>query len=199
MTANQGIFEKDQTAIVTIDIQLDYFRGGKFPLWRAKRALRQNRRLLDWARTEGLPIWHVQHFGLRPEGKFLTQGSAGTALHPGLAIRANEGIVPKHFPNSFRETTLEQELRQRGITTVIWTGMITWMCVDTTVRAAFDLGFRNILIKDATAAGWLYRKWGKIPLVVPPWRSQSAFIAAIGFVHAKVMGLQEFLGRADQG
>jgi len=72
--------------------------------------------------------------------------------------------------------------------------MITWMCVDTTVRAAFDLGFHNVLIKDATAAGWLYRKLGKFPLVVPPWRSQAAFVAAIGFIHARVISLQEFFG-----
>lgn len=185
--------EKTQTAVVTIDIQMDYFWGGRFPLWRAHSALRKTRKLLDWARSQGVSVIHVQHFGLRPDAKFLRDQTEGTALHPGLAIQEDEVIVSKHFPNSFRDTNLELQLRNRGIDTVIWAGMITWMCVDTTVRSAFDLGFKNILIKDATAAGWMFRKAGWMPIIITPWRSQSAFLAAIGFVHARVLGLSQFL------
>jgi len=191
---NAAIQLVDQfTAVVTIDIQLDYFPGGRFPLWRARHALKRNRQLLVWARQRGLPIFHVQHFTLRPGARFLQDGTPGTALHPGLAIQDGEPVIAKHFPNSFRDTNLEQSLRERGITTVIWTGMISWMCVDTTVRAAFDLGFKNILIHDATASGPLLRNVGGWPGIVWPWRLQSSFMAALGAFHAQVLGLRDFL------
>ena len=189
--------EPQHTAVVTIDIQKDYFPGGRFPLWRARHALKQTRLLLSWARQRGLPIIHIQHFTLRPGARFLQDGTPGTALHPGLEIRAGELVIAKHFPNSFRETNLEQSLRDRGITTVIWAGMISWMCVDTTVRAAFDLGFINILIHDATASGPLLRNVGGLPGILWPWRLQSAFMAALGAFHARVIGLRDLLRLAD--
>jgi nicotinamidase-related amidase len=179
------------TAVVTIDIQLDYFRGGKFPLWGAAKALRRTRELLTWARRSGLPVIHIQHFTLRPDARFLVDGTPGTALHPGLEVQPGEAVVAKHFPNSFRETDLEARLRAMGVTTVIWAGMISWMCVDTTVRAAFDLGFSNILVQDATASGPLLRAVGRLPGIVLPWRAQSAFIAAIGVVHARLVRARE--------
>ena len=73
-------------------------------------------------------------------------------------------------------------------------GMITWMCVDTTVRAAKDLGFDNIVASDATAAGPLIRNSGRLPGVVPPWRSQSAFLAALGAWHARVVPVRAIIG-----
>jgi nicotinamidase-related amidase len=195
MKTNRPVINPKATAVVTIDIQLDYFRGGKFPLWGAARALRRTRELLEWARQEGLPVIHVQHITLRPDARFLGAGTPGTALHPGLGLRPGEAVVTKHFPNSFRETDLEARLRARGAKTVVWAGMISWMCVDTTVRAAFDLGFSNILVKDATASGPLPRSVGRLPGIVPPWRAQSTFIAAIGLLHAKLVRARDLAGR----
>ena len=60
------------TAIVTIDIQLDYFPGGRFPLFRAKAATRKAALVLAAGRTRGLPIFHVRHEGLDPNGRFLS-------------------------------------------------------------------------------------------------------------------------------
>jgi nicotinamidase-related amidase len=186
-------FPEGRTAVVTIDIQLDYFPGGRFPLWRAGRALKRAARLLDWARDQGLPVIHVRHSSDRAGARFLLAGTPGIALHPGLGIREGETIVDKHFPSSFHQTDLEQQLRARGITTVIWAGMITWMCVDTTVRAAKDLGFDNFVASDATAAGPLLRNAG-LPGLVPPWRSQSAFLAALGAYHAQVLPVKAIIG-----
>ena len=180
-----------KTAIVTIDIQKDYFVGGAFPLWRSGRALRQTKKLLDVGRARGLPIFHVHHENVRPDALFFRPGTAGLALHEGLGIREGEILIHKHFPNSFRGTELEATLRALGVERVIWAGMMTWMCVDTTVRAAKDLGFDNVLIADATASGIMLATGGRG--LVMPWTTQRTFLAALSFVHARVINLRTFL------
>jgi nicotinamidase-related amidase len=172
------------TAIVTIDIQLDYFPGGRFPLFRAGAAARNAALVLAEGRTRGLPIFHVRHEGLDPKGRFLVAGTPGTGLHPALAVPedGSEPIIVKHRPDSFLGTDLEERLRAIGAGRVVWMGMKSWMCVDTTDRAAKAKGFYNILVEDACAAGWLLHRG----LPVFPWSSHRAFMAALGAHHAEL-------------
>jgi nicotinamidase-related amidase len=174
-----------KTAIVTIDIQMDYFPGGKFPLFRAKAALRKAALVLAEGRRRSLPIFHVRHEGLDPNGRFLVQFTPGTELHPGLGVPADgsESVVVKHMPDSFLGTDLEERLRAAGADRVVWMGMMSWMCVDTTVRAARAKGFDGILVEDACAAGWLLH--GGLPVF--PWSSHRAFMAALGSSFAKLV------------
>lgn len=174
-----------KTAIVTIDIQLDYFRGGRFPLFRAKAAARKAALVLAEGRSRGLPIFHVRHEGLDPKGRFLVRGTKGTELHPLLGVPADGGepIVVKHKPDSFLETDLEERLRAAGVDRVVWMGMMSWMCVDTTVRSARAKGFEGVLVEDACAAGWLLH--GGLPVF--PWSSHRAFMAALGSAFAKLV------------
>jgi len=181
MNMNQTL-DPTRTALVVIDVQNDYFPGGLFPNWGARKALRQVLALRDWARSRGLPIFWVRHTSARPGAPFFHPGTPGRELHPALEPRADEPIVDKDRPNSFAGTGLEDELRRRGVDTVVWSGMMAWMCVDTTVRAAKDLGFRNLVAYDATASGWVKGPWGP----VAPWTAQRAFISALGFVHAEL-------------
>jgi nicotinamidase-related amidase len=173
------------TAIVTIDIQMDYFPGGKFPLFRAKAAARRTALVLAAGRERGLPIFHVRHEGLDPKGRFLVAGTPGTELHPALAVPGDgsELVIVKRLPDSFLGTGLEELLRAAGIGRVVWMGMMSWMCVDTTVRAAKAKGFDSILVEDACASGWLLHRG----LPVFPWSSQRAFMAALGSHHAKLV------------
>ena len=167
-----------KTALVVIDVQNDYFPGGRFPLFRANAALKNVLALRDWARGRSIPIFWVRHTS-RAESRFFRPGTPGRELHPRL-VPGDETIVDKTTPNSFVGTNLEALLRKSGVDTVVWAGMMTWMCVDTTVRAAKDLGFSNILAHDACASGWLKGPHG----VVTPWSSHKAFVAALGFHHA---------------
>ncbi len=177
------------TAIVTIDIQMDYFPGGRFPLFRATAAARQAAKVLALGRAKGLPILHVRHEGLDPKGRFLVAGTSGTKLHPALGAdeHAEEAVVVKHAPDSFLGTDLEERLRDLGARRVVWMGMMSWMCVDTTVRAAKTKGFDNILVEDACAAGWLLHRG----LPVTPWSSHRAFMAALGSHHARLVRASE--------
>lgn len=60
-------------------------------------------------------------------------------------------MIIKYYPNSFHETELDSYLKEKGIKKVIVCGMMTHMCVDTTVRAAMDYGYEVDLVADGCA------------------------------------------------
>jgi nicotinamidase-related amidase len=138
-------------ALVLIDLQNDYFPGGTMELVDADRAVEQAALLLQAFRKKGLPIFHVQHIAKRPGATFFLPGTAGAEIHNAVRPGTGERLVVKHFPNSFRETTLLEDLRSAGASKLTFAGMMTHMCVDTTVRAAADLGFPCALAQDGCA------------------------------------------------
>ena len=140
-----------QTALLLIDIQNDYFPGGAMELVGSHEAGQRAAMLLTAFRSKGLPAIHVQHISTRPGATFFLPDTRGVEIHECVAPQTGETVIRKHFPNSFRETALLDQLRGRRIDTLVIGGMMTHMCVDTTVRAAFDLGFASQLAHDACA------------------------------------------------
>ena len=140
------------TALVLVDIQRDYFPGGRMALPDADNAGRRAADLLARCRAASMPVIHVRHESIRPGSTFFLPGTEGADIHPLAAPLPGEAVVTKNFPNSFRDTALLQHLRDLGATDIIVVGMMTHMCIDTTVRAAFDLGFRCRVAGDATAS-----------------------------------------------
>jgi nicotinamidase-related amidase len=138
-------------ALVLIDLQNDYFPGGTMELTGAEPAVAQAARLLAAFRQKGHPVFHVQHLAARPGATFFLPGTRGAEIHASVQPGAGERVVTKHFPNSFRQTTLLEDLRSAGATKLTFAGMMTHMCVDTTVRAAADLGFACSLAQDGCA------------------------------------------------
>ena len=138
-------------ALVLIDIQRDYFAGGRMTLEGADAAAENAGRLLQHFRARDLPLVHVQHLSTRPTATFFIPGTDGIEFHGAVAPHAGELVVQKNFPNAFRATRLDTELRARGVTELVIAGMMTHMCIDTSVRAAFDLGFKVDLAHDACA------------------------------------------------
>jgi nicotinamidase-related amidase len=108
--------------------------------------------VLDACRARGEGVIHVQHVWDAAEASFMRPGTAGVEIHERVAPHDDEPVVRKAHPNAFLDTTLEQELRARGVDHVVVCGMMTSMCVDATVRAAVDLGFRATIVHDACAA-----------------------------------------------
>jgi nicotinamidase-related amidase len=141
------------------------------------------KKVLDKAREKHEPIIHIQHTSLRPNATFLSPGTPGSEIHPLVAPLPDEIVVQKHHPNSFRETTLLDELRSLQISRLFFCGMMTHMCIDTTVRAASDLGFQCIVVGGATATKDL--TYGSI--TVPAAHVQAAFLAALSGLFAKVI------------
>lgn len=138
-------------ALVLIDLQNDYFPGGRMELVRADAAVARAAEVLAAFRARSLPVIHVQHIAEEADATFFLPGTAGAELHPSVQPAAGEALVVKHFPNGFRETRLLDELRAVGATGLTFAGMMTHMCVDTTVRAASDLGYACELAQDACA------------------------------------------------
>jgi nicotinamidase-related amidase len=171
------------TALILVDIQNDYFSGGRNPLVGSEDAAEVARQALDKSRERQETIIHVQHTSLRPNATFFLPGTPGAEIHPLVAPRPDELVVQKHFPNSFRETTLLEELRRRNISQLTFCGMMTHMCIDTTVRAACDLGFACTVIGAATATKDLTH--GSI--TVPAAHVQAAYLAGLNGLFAKVI------------
>jgi nicotinamidase-related amidase len=106
-------------------------------------------RLLACWRAAGRPIIHVRHVSREP-GSTYRPGQPGVEFKPEAAPRAGEDVVTKHRPGAFAGTDLESMLHRRGITEVVIAGVITNNSVEATARAAGDLGFRTVVVADAT-------------------------------------------------
>ena len=139
-------------ALLLIDIQNDYFRGGKFPLAGMEKAAQNARNILADFRARGLPVIHIRHVSLGEGAAFFRQDTAGSEIHALVAPADGETVLIKHYPNSFRETGLDAKLKSLGVTTIHVVGAQTNMCVDTTTRAGFDLGYRMVIHERACAA-----------------------------------------------
>ena len=161
--------------LLLIDLQNDYFPGGAMELVGSTVAVARAAGLLQRFRERRLPVIHIQHVATRPGATFFLPGTAGAEIHADVAPRAEETVFQKHFPNSFRETPLLEHLRRHGITQLVVAGMMTHLCVDTTVRAAADLGFQCRLAADACATRDL--AFGGV--TVPAAQVQAAFLAAL--------------------
>ena len=175
------------TALVLVDLQNDYFPGGTMELVGADSAVAQAALLLQAFRQRALPIFHVQHIAKRPGATFFLPGTHGAEIHDAVRPTAGESVVVKHFPNSFRETSLLEDLRSAGASKLVFAGMMTHMCIDTTVRAAADLGFQCALALDACATRALQFAGQRIEAE----HVQLAYLAGLHGAFASVRSVQE--------
>jgi nicotinamidase-related amidase len=177
-----------KTALLVIDIQKDYFPGGKYPLVNPLEAAQKAYMILQCFRESGNRHVHIQHISLEPDATFFISGDRGTDIHDSAAHFEGEPIVYKHEPNSFLNTNLLELLRSWEIERVVITGMMTHMCVDATARAASDLGFQVIIAEDACATRDL--KYGDT--TIPAELVHKSFLAALKS-YGKVMKSEEIL------
>lgn len=174
-------------ALLIVDIQNDYFPGGSMELDGSVAAGANAGILLSAFRNRGLPIVHVQHLSLRPGATFFVPGTPGVEIHPSVTPHVGETIVQKNFPNSFRQTSLTEALQQRDISDLVIAGMMTHMCIDTTTRAAFDLGFKCRLAHDACATRALAFEGRTIPAA----QVHASFVAALHGLFANAATARE--------
>jgi len=169
-------------ALIIIDIQNDYFPGGRMELEGSPEASLQAAKLLQGFREKGLPVVHIQHVSNRPGASFFLPDTEGVNIHANVAPRAGETVIQKNFPNSFRGTGLLEQLRVQGTDHLVIAGMMTHMCVDATTRAAFDLGFSCSLAHDACATRAVAFGEQRVPAA----QVHAAFLAALNGLYAKV-------------
>jgi nicotinamidase-related amidase len=177
-------------ALVIVDIQKDYFPGGAHPLVAPEAAAAATRQVLDAFRAAGDPVVHVRHVWDDEEATFMRPETEGVEIHSEVAPAKGELVITKEFPNSFRETALEEELRVRDVDSLVVCGMMTSMCVDATVRAAVDLGFDTTVVHDACATRDLLFDGRSVPAS----QVHSAFLAALGDGYATIVSSDEIAG-----
>lgn len=178
------------TALLIVDIQNDYFPGGKMELEGALQAGQKAGTLLQCFREHGGKHIHIQHESRRPGATFFIPGTDGIRIHDSVTHFEGEPIVHKQFPNSFRETNLLEMLRGWEIERVVICGMMTHMCVDATVRAAADYGFQVVIAEDACATRAL--TYGDI--TVPASHVHAAFLAAFKS-YGTLMNTEDIISR----
>ncbi|SNT71153.1 cysteine hydrolase family protein [Psychrobacter sp. LV10R520-6] len=135
-------------AIVLIDFQNEYVDGA-MPLGDAgSKATANARLLLDKARKESIPLFHIAHHG---NEKIFDPSSSNVAIVDSLQPMNDEKTVTKTHPNAFHDTQLQELIKATGKQQIIFAGFMSHMCVSSSVRAAFDLGFENFVCHDACA------------------------------------------------
>jgi nicotinamidase-related amidase len=171
-------------ALVIIDIQNDYFPGGKMELEGADAAAAHASSVLKKFRQQKMPIFHVRHLSTRPGSTFFIPGTEGAEIHAKVKPLAGETVVEKNFPNAFRGTNLQQVLPVKNL---VIAGMMTHMCVDASVRQAADLGYKVTLLGNACAT----RAQSYGGETVPARQVHAAFLAALNGFYAKVINAHE--------
>jgi nicotinamidase-related amidase len=174
-------FDPQTTALVVIDMQRDFVDPGGFgealgnDVSLLRRALEPTRRVLDACRAGGVMVIHTRE-GHRPDlsdcppaklargrldsgigdagpmGRILVRGEYGHDIVDSLKPVAGEPVVDKPGKGAFYATDLESMLRNRGITSLVVTGVTAEVCVQTTVREANDRGFECLVLSDCIAS-----------------------------------------------
>ncbi|MDQ7734461.1 cysteine hydrolase family protein [Halomonas sp. SpR1] len=176
-------------AIIVVDIQNEYFPGGKLPLIGIEKAAKNAAKVIEHARSTKDFVVYLQHESTDSEAPFFTPGSQEVAIHPMVAPLESETVLVKHFPNSFLETGLKELLDKQGIDEVVVIGAMSHMCIDATSRAASDLGYKTMTIHDACATMDLEFDDVKIPA----HQVHASIMAALAFAYGTVITTSQYI------
>jgi nicotinamidase-related amidase len=133
------------TALLIIDVQNLMFAPDN-PAYDGEALLARLSALIAAARNAATPLIYVQHCDA--EGSAMAHGTVGWEIHPAITPEAGDTIVQKRHPDAFHNTSLQGELEARGIRRLVAAGLQTELCVDTTCRRAFSLGYEVTLVSD---------------------------------------------------
>ena len=147
------------------------------------------KKLLDSFRIERAPLFHIQHIAIREGATFFVRDTPGCEINERVKPLTGEPVVVKHYPNSFRDTELHEILQKADIDELVICGAMTHMCIDTTARAAFDLGYKCHVVADACAT----RDLEFHGQAVKAEDVQAAFLAALSVPFARIWETDEFL------
>jgi nicotinamidase-related amidase len=177
-----------KTGLLLVDIQNDYFPGGRMELAAMPQAGKKAGELLAEFRRRSWPTFHIQHIAAQKSATFFLPDTEGAALHESISPEGDEIVIQKHFPNSFRQTSLLQELERHDVKRLVICGAMSHMCIDATTRAAADHCFDCTVVQDACATRDLEFD-GK---TIAAADVHGSFMAALGQAYARVVSLDEY-------
>jgi nicotinamidase-related amidase len=176
----------NKPALLTIDMQREYFDDGRpLKVPQGPDVLANVVRLQNKAREAGIPLIHVQHFSQDPDSGTFAEGMPFADLVKETAPEGEEKVLSKRYPNAFAGTDLDRHLKELGVDTLVITGLMSFMCCDTTARDAHSRGYKVLFVRDATAAIDL----GSIPAI----DVHGVTLAVQGFMFSKVVNTEDVL------
>lgn len=170
-----------ESALVMVDCQNTY-RGGVMQLEGVEAAIREAQRLLAAARERKVPVIHIQH-DAGPGSPYDVRTEIG-AISAEVAPRAGEPVIVKNYPNAFVQTDLDAQLKALGVKNLVLAGFMTHMCINSTARGAFNLGYAPTIVARATATRALP---GPDGATVPAQAVHVAALAAVQDLFAVVV------------
>ncbi len=177
-----------RTVLLPIDNQCG-FDGPPWPPRRDPTSEVRGRTLIAGWRAAGLPIIHVRHDSVAP-GSVLAPAHPGNALRPGFEPVGDEPLVTKSVNAAFIGTDLDLRLRRLGADTLVIFGVSTDMCVSTTMRVGANLGYRMVLVGDASDCFDLPDGDGG---VIPAETVHQVHLATLRYEFGDVVDTQEVL------
>jgi nicotinamidase-related amidase len=170
-----------EAALILVDCQQTY-RTGLMQLTGVEAALQQAQALLERARSVGAPVFHIQHDS-GPGSPYDIRAEIGSIARE-VAPRSGEPVIVKNFPNAFVNTDLHARLQAINAKQVVLAGFMTHMCINSTARGAFNLGYTPAVVASATATRSLPAPDGG---VVSAQALQTASLAALQDLFAVVV------------
>ena len=188
-------------ALIVIDMQRDFTEPGGFgaslgnDVSRLRAIIPAVRRLMDGFRAAKLPVIHTMEchrpdlsdlhpakrergnpairIGDRgPMGRVLIAGEPGTAIISEVAPLADEIVIEKPGKGAFYATRLAEELQRLGARQLVFAGVTTEVCVQTSMREANDRGYECLLAEDATESYFAEFKAAALAMI----RAQGAIV-----------------------
>jgi nicotinamidase-related amidase len=138
-------------ALLVIDLQNDYFPGGKFPLWNAAATLANVEQAIRSAHAKGVPVILIQHIANPAKGlaPFFNQGTDGVKTHLRILAAAPDApVVVKEFADAFVGTNLDQLLSSLGVKELLVCGMMTQNCVTHTAISKSAEKYKITILAD---------------------------------------------------
>lgn len=193
--------EPGRTALVVIDMQRDFIEPGGFgealgnDVSRLAAIVPTVADLIGLFREQGWPIVHTREAHLPdlsdcppakrargsapvrigdpgPMGRLLVRGEPGNQILPALAPRPGEIVIDKPGKGAFYATGLGDILKDLGVTHLVFAGVTTEVCVQTTMREANDRGYECLLVEDATESYFPEFKAATLDMI----RAQGAIV-----------------------
>lgn len=190
-----------KVALVVIDMQRDFVEPGGFgetlgnDLTPVAEIVPTVAQLIALFRAKGWPILHTRESHLPdlsdcppakllrgnpslrigdvgPMGRVLVRGEPGNQIVDACAPAVGEMVVDKPGKGMFYATGVEAMLKARGITQLVFAGVTTEVCVQTSMREANDRGYESLLIEDATASYFPQFKAATLDMI----RAQGAIV-----------------------
>jgi biuret amidohydrolase len=121
-------------------------------------------------RLRGNPALRIGDEG--PMGRILVQGEPGNAIVEACAPEAGEIVIDKPGKGMFYATEASYILKERAITHLVFAGVTTEVCVQTSMREANDRGYECLLVEDATASYFPRFKAAALEMI----RAQGAIV-----------------------